>query len=275
MQKIIYMNQIEEYKDYINQDVIDYIKEKQTETVESFQDFTIIAWNFYDINKIFKKPEKIIIYIDKDDLFYLCENEESYNIVSKYYQESETNEHALYLFFGNLLKGNAKHLESIEDRVSILDGNIINEINKKSRNKIMSLRFEVLNLKKYYEQLDFMFDGLCENDNNLITNSGLKYFKFLKKRTHRLLTMTVNLKDYIIQVRESYQAQIDIEQNKLMKFFTIITSIFLPLTLLVGWYGMNLKMPEFTWEYGYLFVCFLAIIICIAWYIVFKKKKWL
>ncbi len=275
MQKIIYMNQIEEYKDYINQNVIDYIKEKQTETVESFQDFTIIAWELYDINKIYKKPEKILIYIDIDDLFYLCENEESFSIVSKYFEESETNEHALYLFFGNLLKGNTKHLEELEDRVSKLDDNIINQINKNSRNRIMSLRYEVLRLKKYYEQLNFMFEALCDNDNNLITSSGLKYFKFLKKRTYRLFTMTINLKDYIIQVREAYQAQIDIEQNKLMKFFTIITSIFLPLTLLVGWYGMNLKMPEFTWEYGYLFVSVLAIIICIVWYIVFKKKKWL
>ena len=41
-----------------------------------------------------------------------------------------------------------------------------------------------------------------------------------------------------------YQAQIDIEQNNLMKFFTVVTSIFAPLTLITGWYGMNLKLPE-------------------------------
>ena len=59
-----------------------------------------------------------------------------------------------------------------------------------------------------------------------------------------------------------------------MKIFTLVTSIFLPLTLIAGWYGMNLKMPEFEWAYGYPFViggCLLTIAI---WAIGFKKKGW-
>lgn len=275
MQKIIYMNQIHEYANHINQNIIEYLKEDQTETLESFQDFDIIAFQAYDISNIFKTPEKIIIYIDHNDLFYLCNTPEAYDIIQKHFQESETNEHALYLFFDNLFKGNTKFLETLEDRISKIDASVINEISKNSRDKIMGLRFEILRLKKYYEQFDFIFEELCANDNELITKSGLRYFRILKNRAKRLLIMTTNLKEYIIQVRESYQAQMEIEQNKLMKFFTIVTSIFLPLTLLVGWYGMNLQMPEFSWKYGYLFVILFSILICVLWYSIFKKKKWL
>lgn len=274
MQKVIYTNQIQEYTDKINQTVIDYLNTDQIELVESFPNYNIIAFQIYDIENIFKHPEKIMIYIDKEDLFYLCNTIESYNIIGKYYQESETNEHALYLFFENLLKGNNKHLEIIEDRISKVDTNIINEIQKNARSKIMGLQYEILRLKKYYEQFDFIFEELCINDNELLTKNTLKYFRILKNRSYRLLNTIINLKEYIIQVRESYQAQMDIEQNKLMKFFTIITSIFSPLTLLVGWYGMNLKMPEFTWDYGYLFVIIVTIVICVSWYLIFKNKKW-
>ena len=70
----------------------------------------------------------------------------------------------------------------------------------------------------------------------------------------------LNLRDYVTQVREAYQAQIDINLNKVMKIFTVITSIFLPLTLIVGWYGMNLKMPEYSWVYGYPFVIGLIVV---------------
>lgn len=275
MQKIIYTSQIKEYEDSINQKIIEYLKEGQSETIESFSDFSIIAFDAYDITNIFKHPEKMIIYVDKDDLLFLCGNENVYRMCEKYVEPTDTNEHAIYLFFSNLLKGNTKYLEDLEDRISKVDANIISETNKNSRNKIMSLRFEVLRLKKYYEQFDFIFEELGVNDNELFTKTGLKYFRILKNRTYRFLSMTINLKDYIIQVREAYQAQMDIEQNKLMKLFTIVTSIFLPLTLLVGWYGMNLQMPEFTWKYGYLFVIGLSIIICLLWYIIFKKKKWL
>ena len=61
-----------------------------------------------------------------------------------------------------------------------------------------------------------------------------------------------------------------------MKIFTIVTSIFLPLTLIVGWYGMNFEnMPELTWKYGYLavIICCIAMVVGMIGY--FKHKKWL
>lgn len=59
-----------------------------------------------------------------------------------------------------------------------------------------------------------------------------------------------------------------------MKVFTVITAVFLPLTLIVGWYGMNLMMPEFEWAGSYPMVILLSIaviVFCIAY---FKKHKW-
>ena len=83
-----------------------------------------------------------------------------------------------------------------------------------------------------------------------------------------------NMVESVTQAREAYQAQIDIEQNNIMKIFTIVTSIFLPLTLIVGWYGMNFSMPEFTWKYGYLMVIVLSVSVCVGLALYFKKKKW-
>ena len=275
MQKIIYMNQIEEYSSYIDKSVIDYIKESQVETFESFEKYDIIAFKWYDIRDIESESEKIMIYIDKDDLFYLCENENSYEKAERYFSTAETNEKAMYIFFSNLLKGSTKHLEQLEDKISEVDDNIIDGIDNNNREKILNLRYEVFRLKKYYEQFSSIFEELCDNDNDLITEECLKYFKILNNRAIRITTMVSNLRDYTTQVRESYQAQIDIEQNQLTKFFTITTSIFLPLTLITGWYGMNLKMPEFNWKYGYIFVIGLCIFVSIIWLYIFKKKKWL
>ena len=89
-----------------------------------------------------------------------------------------------------------------------------------------------------------------------------------------LLNSVMHLREYITQVREAYQAQIDIEQNQIMKVFTVMTSIFLPLTLIVGWYGMNLQMPEFSWSFGYPFVIILSVSVILASVIIFKVKRW-
>ena len=76
------------------------------------------------------------------------------------------------------------------------------------------------------------------------------------------------------QVRESYEAEVDISLNTTMKIFTVVTTIFLPLTLIVGWYGMNFDMPEYGWKNGYLFVSILSFLFLSAGILFFRKKKW-
>lgn len=274
MQKVIYLKEIQKYSSYLDQGVIDYLSEDQTETFESFKEFNIVAFDWYDIDKINKDPSKIMIYIDRDDLFFICENDESFEVASRYFEVKETNDLSLYYFFKNLFKGSTKYLEEFEDKISILDESVIKGKSENTREKIIRLRSQVLRLKKYYEQFDFIFSELTLNDNDILSHDTLKYFRILKNRAKRFITMVSNAKDYLTQVRESYQAQIDIEQNEMMKVFTVVTSIFLPLTLIVGWYGMNLKMPEFEWDLGYLFVIVLSISVGLIWYLIFKKKKW-
>ena len=58
-----------------------------------------------------------------------------------------------------------------------------------------------------------------------------------------------------------------------MKFFTVVTSIFAPLTLITGWYGMNLKLPEFGWRFGYIYVSVLSLSVVLGLIYVFKKKR--
>ncbi len=67
---------------------------------------------------------------------------------------------------------------------------------------------------------------------------------------------------------------LDYNLNNIMKLFTVITTIFLPLTLIVGWYGMNFtNMPELTWQYGYPAVIVFSVIVVMFCVIAFKKYK--
>ena len=82
------------------------------------------------------------------------------------------------------------------------------------------------------------------------------------------------LRENVLQIRELYQSMQDARQNKIMVVITIATTIFLPLTLITGWYGMNfVYMPELQWRYGYFAVIMISLIIVIAEIIYFKKKK--
>ena len=78
--------------------------------------------------------------------------------------------------------------------------------------------------------------------------------------------------EYARQVKEAYQSQIDNRQNNNMQFLTVISTIFFPLTLITGWFGMNFKdMPGL--ENGYPAVMALSIVIIVICILIFKKKK--
>lgn len=115
---------------------------------------------------------------------------------------------------------------------------------------------------------------LAENENEIFTEEELTIINLLSKRVERYGANIRILREYSNQLRESYQAQLDLHLNKIMKIFTVVTTIFLPLTLVVGWYGMNFThMPELSWEYGYITVIILSIAIVVLGLCWFKKKK--
>ena len=140
------------------------------------------------------------------------------------------------------------------------------------QNRLMPIRRELLNLRSYYDEMMDLTKELEENENGLFLNDQLKYFGTLTDRADRLMSRTSHLLEYARQVKEAYQSQIDNRQNNNMQFLTVISTIFFPLTLITGWFGMNFKdMPGL--ENGYPAVMALSIVIIVICILIFKKKK--
>ncbi|MFI3298270.1 MAG: magnesium/cobalt transporter CorA [Rikenellaceae bacterium] len=77
-------------------------------------------------------------------------------------------------------------------------------------------------------------------------------------------------------LQDMYMGLINIEQNKIIKMFTVLSVVFMPPTLIASAYGMNFSfMPELKWEYGYLFAIGLMLVSVGAILLFFKRKKWL
>ena len=92
----------------------------------------------------------------------------------------------------------------------------------------------------------------------------------------RLQETVTALRDYTVQLRDLIQTRIDVKQNKIITLLTVITTIFTPLTLLTGWYGMNFRyMPELEYRASYPIVILVSLAIAVGCLIYFKKRKWL
>ena len=155
-----------------------------------------------------------------------------------------------------------------------LEQSLITSKNKNYVGEIITLRKQLLMMKRYYEQFLNVLDSMLENENDIFDGKTLRSFKLLSKRMERSYGNILNLREYVTQIRESYEAEVDISLNTTMKIVTVVTTIFLPLTVIAGWYGMNFQMPEYNFSHGYLMVILLSILFIGIGIAFFKKNHW-
>ncbi len=141
--------------------------------------------------------------------------------------------------------------------------------------RIQRLNRYLLILRKSIYPLREATSRLARGDYEQITAANLRYFTDINDH---LLQMLDNV-DFYIQMtnnlRELHMANISYRMNKVMQTLTAISAVFIPLTFLVGVYGMNFQsMPELSWRYGYFVLWGVMIAIVILLYTHFKRKGW-
>lgn len=178
-------------------------------------------------------------------------------------------------FLELLIKGDAVYITELEGQLEKLEDSVLEKGAKDNFNHIISrYRRKIMVFSHYYLQLSDVGSVLQEDDNHFFSEKEQRSFELFVERVNRLREETQMLREYSIQIREVYQSQIDERQNEIMRILTVVTTIFLPLSLIAGWYGMNFKyMPELEWQYGYLGIIGISVFIVILCIWLFRKKK--
>lgn len=244
------------------------------ETFDGFECFSLEILNF---NELFNTLGSVVIYIEENKLIFLVSQKSLISSMLNELLQSITNitlGKVIYSFFEKLIKSYPEVADRIEKEIMDLEHEIIINKGENCIYEIIRIRKELLVLKRYYEQALFALDVISGNDNNFLDNNDIKSFNGLSNILDRKFQNILNLREDLVHVRESYEAEFDISLNMTMRFFTVITAIFLPLTLAVGWYGMNFDMPEFNSEYSYLIFTVVSFSFSFLSIYYFKKNKW-
>ena len=185
-------------------------------------------------------------------------------------------ERFLYDLLEEIIAGDLSLLSAVEKRLDREEQEILHGDMDDFPVELNDIRGDLLDLREHYEQLIDLGQELEENENGFFKGENLRYFRLFTERVERLRDTVTSLREYVVQLRDLVQSRLSVKQNKIMTVLTVVTSIFLPLTLMAGWYGMNFRyMPELDWPYAYPAVILISIAIvagCLIW---FKKKKWL
>lgn len=181
----------------------------------------------------------------------------------------------LYQCLEKFLDGESHRLDHVQDEIMMLEDKVIMEHGADATTKkIIDLRKRLLRQERCYEGMQDVLDGILVNDNHILSEKTIQSFQIMNGRVDRMAGRVQSLQDYVTEIRAAYQAEVDIKLNVTMRIFTVITAVFLPLTLIAGWYGMNLKMPEYEMEYAYPIVILVSALILIILLVYFKKNRW-
>jgi magnesium transporter len=134
----------------------------------------------------------------------------------------------------------------------------------------------MLNLRKSVMPLREAVNWFAKSECVIVQPTTDVFTRDLYDHIVQVIDMVETYRDILNGLYDLYLSEIGYRTNNVMRVLTIISTIFMPLTFIVGVYGMNFDvMPELRWKYSYPLVWSFMILLVIGMLIFFRRKKWL
>lgn len=167
-------------------------------------------------------------------------------------------------------------LEKMGERVEDLEEELVKNPVSQILHEIHQLKREIIFLRKAVWPLREVISAMERGESQLVKDSTRIYLRDVYDHTIQVIDSIETSRDMLSGMLDIYLSSMSNRMNEVMKFLTIIGTIFIPLTFIVGVYGMNFEfMPELKWKSGYFSLWGIMIVIGISMVLYFKKKKWL
>lgn len=159
--------------------------------------------------------------------------------------------------------------EQIEER--LLEGKT-----RIDRSRMISDARHMRGLDVFYQGISDMLDALANGEATALDADDRARFAALARQIDRLVTRLESLQDFSLQVHGMYQEEIDLRQNSIMQWLTVVATIAMPLTFITSWYGMNFRnMALINVEWGYPVAAALCLLVALGEVAVFHRRGWL
>lgn len=265
--------------DFLPRDLARQIFENPAVRFEDHEDFDLLCVPMYHSFHALKNSPSAYLFIRKNSIHIVCRECGGINDLLERFAKNNAGTaglgRLLCAFFEYLLKDDLASLDKLEEQIGDLEDSVLTDKQSNFTREIIYERKRLMAVMRYYEELLNVLEYVGMNGKHALGSRSVRYLNIIHGKMQRLYDKAKSLREYVSEIREAYQAEVGIRMNNIMKILTIVTIIFMPLTLLVGWYGMNLKMPEYGFAAAYPIVIILSILVVVFGILYFKKHKWL
>lgn len=251
--------------------------------VEVYDEYTFTELRIVNVSNAESDDDCVAIYVKKNLLLVVdvCDYDSSTRnrfdlALERYSPENTTLEKIIYAFFINLISRDNQAIESLDASITELERQVLSDnSNVDFSSQIFEYKERLVTLHNYYEQILDITEIIGENENDIFENDDLHYISNITNKVIRLREDVDTLRSNINHLQDAYSTHLDLQLNKTMKVFTAVATIFLPLTLLTGWFGMNFSnMPSLASRWGYPACIVLTILTVVVLTVLGKRKKW-
>ncbi len=167
-------------------------------------------------------------------------------------------------------------LEQIGEVIEDLEDRLLVSATSQAPNELHGIKRELILLRKAVWPLREVLLSLLRTESPLVSESTKIFVRDLYDHTIQVIDTLESMRDLTGGLLEIFLASASNKMNEIMKVLTVISTIFMPLTFIVGIYGMNFEhMPELHWIYGYPFAMALMITIALTMVVWFRRRKWI
>ena len=169
----------------------------------------------------------------------------------------------------SLLEGYSDRLEDLEEAIYANPTPVVLA-------KLNTLKRELLFIRKAVWPLRDLLAALEREESPLFSAPVLTYLRDVYDHSIRIIETVELLRELLLGLHETYRSNLSFRMNEVMKVLTVIGTIFLPLTFLVGVYGMNFDvMPELHWPWAYPVLWLIMIGVATGMILYFRRRNWL
>ncbi|WP_306569923.1 magnesium/cobalt transporter CorA [Faecalispora jeddahensis] len=184
-------------------------------------------------------------------------------------------DHLVYLLLDAIVDGYFDVLEAIGGQIDDLEDSIMERTTKQHLLQIRAIKKNLLRVNRHIWPLRNVASLMDKESSELIHPETEPYLRDVYNHIVQAIDSTETYRDLLSGLADLHFSNISYRMNEIMKVLTIISTIFIPLTFIVGVYGMNFKyMPELNQTWGYPVVWAVMVVVSIVMILFFKKKKW-
>jgi magnesium transporter len=185
-------------------------------------------------------------------------------------------DYLLYTIVDSAVDGFFPVVETIGDDLEALEDEIIEKPSRLTPARIHQLKREVVDLRRAIWPMRDAVSALTkEETSQLISPSTRIYIRDCYDHAVRIMDLVETQREMCSDLMDLYLSSVSNKMNEIIKVLTIVTLIFMPPTLVAGIYGMNLKIPETEWRYGYAWALILMVVSAAIVWVWAHRAGWL